>query len=451
MKIRVPVLCLLALATLSARAQSARVLADKIVGIVGDKIVLRSDLTNYIEDMRRQGQEPPANAECILLQSMMADKALVLQAEKDSLPVTDEEIEAELDQRIRFFVQKYGGKEAFEQIAGRTVYQVKEDFRASIKEGHLATSMRKKIVENVKITPVETKAFFEKSPKDSLRFYETELVVGEIVLYPKAGRELEKFAIDELIDYKKQAESGRNFESLARLYSEDPSVKQNGGRFEVNKNEKSWDPDWKNACFRLKEGQVSSVIKSKFGYHIIQLISRNGDDAVVRHILRIPQVTDEEVTGSKARLDSVRSKLIAGTHSFGEAVDKYSDDEASKFTAGYKSGSGGTQVTIDELDKEIVAMIGNMKPGEYSQPTEFLDERGKRGVRLIYLASKIPPHRENLKDDYNKVAQRALEEKKQTAIETWFYKKLPTYYIMVDKEYSDCEGIKKTFYRIAKN
>ena len=323
MKIRVPVTCLLALTSLTAQAQSARVLADKIVGIVGDKIVLRSDIANYIEDMRRQGQEPPANAECILLQSMMADKALVLQAEKDSLPVSDEEIEAELDRRVRYFVQKYGGKEAFEQIAGRTVYQVKEDFRTSIKEGNLATAMRKKIVENVKITPVETKAFYDRIPKDSLRFYETELVVGEIVLYPKAGRELEKFAIDELVDYKKQAESGRNFESLARLYSEDPSVKQNGGRFEVNKNEKTWDPDWKNACFRLKEGQVSPVIKSKFGYHIIQLISRNGDDAVVRHILRIPQVTDEDVSVGKARLDSVRAKLIAGTLSFGEAVDKY--------------------------------------------------------------------------------------------------------------------------------
>jgi peptidyl-prolyl cis-trans isomerase SurA len=435
----------------AATAQSARVLADKIVGIVGDKIVLRSDLSNYLEDMRRQGQEVPANAECILLQSMMADKALILQAEKDSLPVGEEEVEAELDQRVRFFIQKYGGKEAFEQIAGRTVYQVKEDFRQSIKDGRLATAMRKKIVENVKITPTEVKNYFDKIPKDSLRFYETELVVGEIVTYPKAGRELEKYAIDELVDYKKQTESGRSFESLARLYSEDPSVKQNGGRFEINKNEKTWDPDWKNAAFRLKEGQISAVIKSKFGYHIIQMISRNGDDAVVRHILRIPQVTDEDIAVGKGKLDSVRSRLIAGTLSFGEAVDKYSDDENSKFTAGYKSGPGGNLVTLDELDKDIVAGIGSMKVGEYSQPTEFTDERGKRGVRIIYLQSKTQPHRENIKDDYNKIAQRAIEEKKQQAIEKWFLMKLPTYYILVDKEFQECEGIKKSFTRIAKN
>jgi peptidyl-prolyl cis-trans isomerase SurA len=450
MKKCILLLCV-SIASLSAGAQSARVLADKIVGIVGDKIVLRSDITNYIEDMKRQGQEVPPNAECVLLQSMMADKALILQAEKDSLPLGEDEVEAELDQRIRYFIQKYGGKEAFEQIAGRTVYQVKEDFRQSIKDGRLATAMRKKIVENVKITPTEVKAYYDKIPKDSLRFYETELVVGEVVLYPKAGRELEKFAIDELVDYKKQAEGGRSFESLARLYSEDPSVKQNGGRFEVNRNEKTWDPDWKNACFRLKEGQISPVIKSKFGYHIIQLISRNGDDAVVRHILRIPQVTDDDIAISKAKLDSIRSKLIAGTLSFGEAVDKYSDDENSKFTAGYETGAGGTLVTIDELDKEIVAGIGNMKVGEYSQPTEFTDDRGKRGVRIIYLQKKTQPHRENIKDDYNKIAQRALEEKKQMAIEKWFMVKLPTYYILVDKEFQECEGIKKNFTRIAKN
>ena len=434
-----------------AQGQSARLLADKIVGIVGDKIVLRSDLTNYIEDLKRQGQEVPPNAECVLLESMMADKALVLQAEKDSLPVTDDEIEAELDQRVRFFVQKYGGKEAFEQIAGRTVYQVKEDFRTSIKEGRLATAMRRKIVENVKITPTEVKAFFDKIPKDSLRFYETELVVGQIVVYPKAGRELEKFAIDELVDYKKMAESGRSFENLARLYSEDPSVKQNGGRFEINRSEKSWDPDWKNAAFRLKDGQISPVIKSKFGYHVIQMISRNGDDAVVRHILRIPQVTQEDINVSKSKLDSIRSKLIAGILTFGAAVDKFSDDENSKFTAGLITGQGGSTITIDELDKEIVAMLSNLKVGEFTQPTEFLDERGKKGVRIINLQSKMEPHRENVKDDYNKIAQRALEEKKQHAIEKWFLTKLPTYYILVDKDFQDCQGIKKNFSKIARN
>ena len=437
---------LLTVGVLFASAQTPRVLADKIAGIVGDKVVLRSEIFNYIDDIKRQGGEVPPDAVCELLQRMMADKALILQAEKDSLPVSDEEVEAELDQRIRYFIMQYGGKEAFEQIAGRTIYQVKDDFRKSIREGRQAQAMRKSIVENIRITPTEVKAYFETIPKDSLRFYEMELVVGQIVVYPKAGRELEKFAQDELADYKKQIESGqKSFETMARLYSEDPGSRQTGGRYEINKNEKSWDQNFKNAAFRLKEGQVSPVIKSKFGYHIIQMVSRNGDDAVIRHILRVPQITDEDIDAAKTKLDSIRSKLIAGTLSFGEAVDKYSEDENSKFTAGIINGQGGSYVTIDELDKDLVNDLNKLKVGEYSTPLVFKDEREKTGVRIVNLRSKTEPHRENLRDDYNRVAIRALEEKKAKTVEKWFVNKLPTYYIMVDKEFQDCESIRESF------
>ena len=435
-----------------AKAQTPRVLADKIAGIVGDKIVLRSEIINYIDDLKRQGGEVPPDAECFLLQRMMADKALILQAEKDSLPISEEEIEAELDQRIRYFIMQYGGKEAFEQIAGRTIYQVKEDFRQSIRDGRLANSMRKSIVENVKITPTEVKNYFERIPTDSLKFYEMELVVGQIVIYPKAGRELEKFAQDELMDYKKQIESGqKSFETMARLYSEDPGSKQNGGRYEINKTEKQWDADFKNAAFRLKEGQVSPIIKSKFGYHIIQMVSRNGDDAVIRHILRIPEITNEDIDLAKSKLDSIRSKLITGTISFGAAVDKYSEDESSKFTAGIINGGGGGFVTIDELDKDLVNDLNKLKIGEYSTPLLFKDDREKKGVRIVNLRSKTEPHRQNLKDDYNKIAIKALEEKKEKAVEKWFMTKLPTYYIMVDKEFQDCEGVKKAFTNMVHN
>ncbi len=439
----------LVMSALAGSGQSARVLADKIVGIVGDKIVLRSDIVNYIDDMKRQGNEVPADAECVLLEKMMAEKALVLQAEKDSLPISDDEVEAELDQRIRYFIMQYGGKEAFEQIAGRTVYQVKEDFRKSIRDGRLAKAMRNSIVENVRITPTEVKQFFDKIPKDSLNFYETELVIGQIVMYPKAGRELEKFAQDELLDYKKQIESGqKTFETMAKLYSDDPGSKQNGGRYEINKNETQWDPDFKNAAFRLKEGQVSPVIKSKFGYHIIQMVSRNGEDAVIRHILRIPQIVEEDVELTRTKLDSIRSRLIAGTLSFGEAVDKYSEDEYSKFTAGLINGQGGSYVTIDELDKDLVRDLNRLKVGEYSPVLQFKDEREKGGLRIVIIRSRTEPHRENLRDDYNKIALRALEEKKQQTITRWFETKLPTYYIMVDKDYQGCEAIQRAFSKI---
>jgi len=430
----------------NSKAQSAKLLADKIIAIVGDKIVLKSDIVNYIDDLKRQGNEVPPNTECILLEKMMQDKALILQAEKDSLPVSDEEIEAELDQRIRYFISQYGGKEAFEQIAGRTIYQVKEDFRKSIREGRLARSMRDKIVELVKITPTEVRDYHKKIPSDSLPFYETEMVIGQIVMHPKAGRELEKFAQDELADYRKQVESGQKaFETLARLYTEDPGSKQSGGRYEINRNEKQWDPEFKNAAFRLKEGQISPVVKSKFGYHIIQMVSRNGDDAVVRHILRVPRLQDEDIELAKSKLDSIRIKLVAGTLAFGEAVDKFSDDQNSKFTAGILSGQSGNYVTIDELDKSLIPYLDKLKVGDYSTSIVYKDEQDKQAVRLVYLQSRTEPHRENLRDDYDRIAQRALEEKKEKVVEKWFLSKLPTYYVMVDKDFHACESLKSQF------
>ncbi len=174
------------------------------------------------------------------------------------------------------------------------------------------------------------------------------------------------------------------------------------------------------------------------------MVSRAGDDAVIRHILRIPPVTQDEVNETISKLDSIRSKLIAGTLSFGQAVNKFSEDEGSKFSGGRKQSRDGSNfVTIDELGKDEVLALQKMKVGEYSQPVPFTDEKGKKGVRLIYLQTRTEPHRESLKDDYSRIAQRALEEKKMNALQTWFKTHIPNYYIAIDKEYSGCESVKE--------
>ncbi len=436
----------------TAAGQVKRVAADKIVGVVGDKIVLKSDVTNALLDAQRQGQEIPKDAECMLMDQILTQKALVLQAEKDSLQVSDEELEGLLDNRVRYFISQYGSKDALEQIAGRTVYQIKEDFRLSVKEGKQAELMRNKIVENIKITPTEVKNYYDKIPKDSLAFYESEVEVGELIVYPKANRELEKYAIEELNDFKKQVESGeKKFETLASLYTDDPGSKNTGGMYNINRMEKQWDPAFLSAAFRLKDGQVSPVFKSKFGYHIIQMVNRAGDDAVVRHILKIPEVTSDEIKQATTKLDSVRAQLMVGNLGFGEAVAKYSEDENSKFTGGMKQCNGTTYCTIDQLEKDVVVAMKSLSLGEFSQPIASVDERGKKVVRLIYLKTRTEPHRENLKDDYNKVAQRALEEKKISTLEKWFDGKLSTYYIKLDDDFRGCEALAKWYNHAVKN
>jgi len=435
-------------------AQTQKVVADKIIAQVGNKIILKSDIDNAIIDTKRQDPDAqlPPNADCLFLQGQLIQKTLVLQAEKDSILVEDDELEALLDNKIRYFISAYGSQEMLEQVAGRSVYQIKEDLREPFKEKTLADKMQSKILENVKITPNEVKAYFDKIPKDSLRFYESELEVSQVILYPKANKDVEDYVSSRLYEMKKQVESGqKKFDALAKLYSEDPGSKENGGQYNINRTDKSWDPTFISAAFKLKEGEISPVIKSKFGLHIIQMVSRAGDDAVVRHILLIPPVTDVEVKAAIQKLDSIRSKIADGTMSFATAVNKFSEDENSKFTSGFflNNRDGSTYITIDQLDKDAVVALKNMKAGDISASQAYTDERNRKVVRIMYLKTRTDPHRENLKDDYNKVAQRALEEKKQLALEKWFKEHIPNYYITVDKEYTSCNNVIGEWLKVA--
>ena len=426
-------------------AQTQKVIADKIIAQVGNRIILKSDIDNAIIDTKRQdpGAQLPPNADCLFLQGQLIQKTLVLQAEKDSITVDDDELEALLDNKIRYFISAYGSQEMLEQVAGRSVYEIKEDLREPFKEKTLAEKMQAKILENVKITPSEVEAYYNKIPKDSLRFYESQLDVSQIVLYPKANKEVEDYVTSRLEDMKKQVESGqKKFDALAKLYSEDPGSRENGGQYSINRNDKSWDPTFIAAAFKLKEGQISPVIKSKFGLHIIQMVSRAGDDAVVRHILMIPPVTDVEVKAAIQKIDSIRTMITNGTISFAAAVNKYSEDENSKFTSGhFMAPDGSTYVTIDQMDKDAVVALKDLKVGDVSKPESYTDERNRKVVRILYLHSRSEPHRENLKDDYDKVAQRALEEKKQQVLEKWFKDHVANYYITVDKSYTGCANV----------
>lgn len=432
--------------TVAAQSQGKKVIADKIAAIVGDRIILQSDITNSILDIARQGGTIPENAECLLMEQAIVSKVLMLQAEKDSLPVTDDEVEAELDQKIRYYINKLGSAAALEEMAGKSVYQIKDDARESVKEQKLSGAMQRKIIDNVRITPNEVKAFFDKIPTDSLPFYESELEICQIISYPKASRELEQYIIGEMNNYKKQLENKiTDFCKLAKEVSEDPGSKERCGQYEINRNEKNWDPVFMSTAFRLKEGEISAPVKSKFGYHIIQMVQRNGDDAVVRHILRIPPVTNDEIKQATRKLDSVRSNIIAGKMSFNAAASKYSDDESAKFAGPcITNQDGSTYVTIDALDKDMVGMLSKMKVGDIAPPVAYTDEQGKKGVRLVYLKSRSEPHRMNLHDDYSKISQYALEEKKAKAMEKWLATKLPTYYVNVDPQTeNECPQLKK--------
>ncbi|MHB1920602.1 MAG: peptidylprolyl isomerase [Chitinophagaceae bacterium] len=431
-------------ATSGLRAQSTMV-GDKIVSIVGDRIILKSDVDGQYEQLKKEGNSlpPEQEAKCAILEQMMAQKALVLEAKRDSLPISDDEVEGDLDNRIQYFLHLYGSKQKLEEITGQTIYQIKENFREPIRENIMAAAMRKKIIDEVKITPTEVKDFFDHTPKDSLTFYPSEVEVGQIVINPKPSREMVDYAISQIKKIREEIVSGQEtFQTQMILYSKDPGSLRNDGLFTITLGDKNMDPHFMEAAFRLQDGEISPVVKSQFGYHLIQMVKREGDNAQVRDLLIIPEITSEDIRGALNKLDTVRSDIIAGKISFGAAAVAYSDDPDAKLTAGMLTNqSGSTYLTIPQLDQGLVLMIDSLKPGDISRPMTFTNAQGNTAVRIIYLKSRSRPHQENLRDDYSRIQEKALQAKQYKALDAWFNKNIPTFYIMLDKQYQSCPNL----------
>lgn len=442
-----------------AAVAQQKLVADKIIGVVGDKIILKSDMDGALAEQQRNSPDGNISpqAPCNTLEMLISQKVMVLQAERDSLPVSDGEVEAQMENRIRYFEQLYGSKEKMKEITGYSVYQLRERFRQPIKENLLAQAMRNKVVEPVKVTPSEVKRFFDAIPKDSLHFYESELEIGQIVLIPKATREMDNYAIERLQDFKKRViNKESDFGSLAILYSEDPGVKENKGVYVMNRGDKQWDADFMAAAFRLKEGEISSPVKSQFGYHLIQMLKRSGDNVTVQHILLKAAVTKADLSAATTKLDSIRTLIVNNKTTFSEAVAKYSDAQTAKFDGGMiqsKTGEG-TLLSIDQLDdpseRDIVLMLDTLKPGQLSAPVAFTDDNGRAGVRIVFLKTRTQPHRENLTDDYSRIQQRTLDIKRAEAINKWLIEKIPTFYVHVDDEYKNCTHISQWMAALAK-
>jgi peptidyl-prolyl cis-trans isomerase SurA len=428
-----------------------RMVADKIAAIVGDKIILSSDVEGELVNMQRQVPEGhmPADAACTIMEQIIAQKVMVIQAERDSLPVSEADVDGQIDNRIRYFEQLYGSREKMKDVTGYSIYQLRERFRQPIKEGLLAKAMQDKITNAVKVTPSEVKRYFDGIPKDSLKFYESELEIGQLVIIPKATKEMEQYTIDRLNEFKKDVQDKKaDFGRLAILYSQDPGTKENNGIYILNRTDKQWDPEFLAASFRLKENEISSPVKSQFGYHLIQCLKRQGDNITVQHILLKPNVGKSDIAAAKVKLDTIRQNIVAGKMTFAEAVNKFSDEPMAKFTGGMLQNnvSGGTLITIDQLDqpseRDIVLMLDTLKPGGVSAPVQYTDdENGNTNLRIVFLKTRTNPHRENLNDDYARIQQRTLAIKQAEARDKWLKETIPTYYIHVDNEYKKCGHI----------
>ena len=438
----------LAVASKAQQSTSNKVVADKIIAQVGDDIVLKSDIDEGVNQYKSDPEYTnlPPDLDCQMLKTRIMMKALALQAKRDSLPFSEDEVENAFQSRIQNYLRRFGSKENLEQAAGKTIEQMRQEWTPELRQTILSQKMQSSIAQNVTVTPVEVESYYNTIPKDSLKFYESQFEASQIIIYPEPNKDVVGYIKNELEDWKKQVEDKKaNFAALAKLYSDEPAAKETGGQLSINRQDDKGriDPDFMNAAFRLREGQISPVIKSQMGYHIIQMVSRAGNDAIVRHIIKIPPVTDEEIQIVKKKMDSIKGLLTTDKMTFSEAFNRYNEDKEGKYNAGAIYGidnySPVTTFTIDQLrEQDLVKLLPSMKVGEYSDPQIFTDQTGRQGVRIIYLRVRTEPHRENIKDDYDKIAQRALAVKKQEALDDWLTKHMKDFYIQIDPAYAHC-------------
>lgn len=417
--------------------------ADKILAVVGrNRIVLQSELEQNIAQVQQQNQVAFTDSmKCQMLQQIIMQKMFVEQAERDSLLVSDEEVEGNIDNKLRYYTRMYGSREKLEEAAGKTIYQLKDEQKDNVREQLMAEKMQAKLLEHVKVTPSDVQSFYNQLPKDSLPFFPATVEVGQIVIDPPTSPELDKYAFDQLSDIRKQiVTEGKSFETMAGLYSQDPGSRDNGGLYNGVTRDGGFAQEFVMAAFRLQNGEVSPVIKTTFGYHIIQMVKRKGEQVDLRHILIIPQHTSADYKIAMERLDSIRAQIMAGKLSFPEAVGKFSTDAQSKMTGGMiaDSRTNSTSLEMDQLDPALALGIDSLKPGSISQPQMFKTPQGEQSSRIVYLKSRTEPHKANLKDDYSKIQGVALSQKQNKYLESWIEGKLPTYYLKIDKDYDIC-------------
>lgn len=420
------------------------VLIDKIVAVIGDRIILKSDVEVQTLQAKAQGLTGD-ELECEILDQIMLDHMFINHAFIDSLEVGDDEVEGELGSRINYFLSLFEGDlQKMEEYYGKSVLEMKEEFREQVREQLLSRRMQQSILSNVRITPAEVKTFFESIPKDSIPFLNAEVELLQLIVKPEVTKAQKNEVKIKLLEIKERIVNGEDFGELAKIHSEDPGSAVKGGNLGwVERGQ--FVAEFEAVAFKLSPGQLSNPVESMFGYHLIELIERRGDKINCRHILIKPRTTGLEAENAQAKLDSIRQLILMDTLTFRAAVEQFSEDEMSQKAGGVivNQQSGTTVFDMDELDPSIYFTIDTLKAGEISQPAEFTDTDGTQAYRIIYVEARTQPHLANLEDDYDKIQNVVKNRKQQEAMIHWLETKIPTTFVRLDEDYKGCELMQK--------
>ena len=439
--------CVLILLTgLTVWGQNGGTSIDGIVAVVGKSIIMRSDLEKHFIDYKAQFKtiEDPDEVYCSILENLVFNKLMVNQAELDSIEISDEEVDYRLNTRIQYFLQQTGGDVKYiENYFHKSMSEIKKDMREMMYEQALIEQVQSKITSSITVTPSEVNQFAAKIGPDSMPMVETSYQFGEIVKIPPVSDEEVADVKERLNSYRERVLRGEKFGALARLYSDDPGSASKGGDLGFVERGTFY-PEFEAVAFNLKSGEISQVLKTQAGYHIIQMIERRGESIHVAHILIQPKPSTDEQVRAITYLDSVRNIIINEKLTLEEAAKRYSEGET-KLNGGMVVNPYNSSLSFDRqtLDDATFTTINKLIPGEYSECVPFVNDDGVMAYRLIYLKEKVSQHKANLVEDYDMIKNAALEQKKYEAMEKWVAEKVKVTNMKISEQYRYCPFVSK--------
>jgi peptidyl-prolyl cis-trans isomerase SurA len=430
-----------------AAAQKYDGVIDKSVALIGNDIVMLSDIESEAQMMRARGLVVDKTARCEILENFLVSKLFLTQAKFDSLTVNDAQVSAMLDQRMNEVMTTLGGEQKMEEYFGKPLYKLRQEWRSVMSDQSLIQEMQRNVASNTpKLTPRDIKKYCEETPAEDLPMVSTKYRIRQIGLYP--DREAAELAVKErLVGLRERVVNGEKFSTLARLYSQDPGSMNKGGELGMASRSVFW-PAFSDAAMSLKVGQVSQVVETPDGFHIIQLIERDGDKFNARHILIKPQYTSEDRERAFHKLDSIRNLVLGDTLSFFDAARMFSEERHSATNGGLMADeyTGSSYFEKDQLKPNDYNVLRNMKEGDISEPFESLDNEGRNGntiYKILYLEKILPAHTANYQDDYSTLIDEVNNKNAMKAIEDFIIEKQKSTYIVIDPMFQGCDFERK--------
>jgi peptidyl-prolyl cis-trans isomerase SurA len=413
---------------------------DQIVAIVGSNPILKSDIEAQAIQRQAEGQTTEGDLKCEILESLLEQKLLLAEAELDTnIVVTDNQINSNMDRRMSYFIENIGSEKEVETYFKKSINQLKSEMGEMIKEQLKTEQMQQTITKNVTSTPSEVRNYFRQQPKEQIPMIGSQMEYAQITILPVITEQEDLEVKSKLRDFKRRVEAGENFATLAVMYSEDPGSARNGGEMDyVGRG--MLDPAFATEAFNLKVGTVSKVVKSEYGYHIIQLIDKRGEKIKCRHILIRPKIDPTELDKSKNRIDSLSTFIAKKSISWEQAAYLYSSDKSTRNNGGLVTSqqSGSSKFLMEELDPTVSKVITDLKVGEVSAPFLAMDDKQRQVYKMVKLLSRSNAHPANLQEDYQFLSEIFIEKKKEKTYREWIAKQQAKTYIHIDDLYSNC-------------